>query len=302
MSNWILRACHVCGGELGAAQLPTATGRTFDLPTDATGHHKLFIPDGYIHTGQAVDVLVHFHGDPQTVENNAKYAGLNAVIVNVTYSGLSSAYQTPFSNASLFGNILSAALAQLRAQSDFADDTTWGNLAVSSFSAGYAAVREILKPAQGYYNDIDGIMLADSLYASFTSGSDHTPLASQMVDFKRFALDASQGNKTLIFSHSQVPTYTYANTQECADDLIDHIGATALPYNATGLGGVQFFRCAIDGNFAVYGELGSDAAAHSQHLQYMGQFLGQLPLAKVPEPAGATAVLLVCAGLLVRIR
>ena len=273
------------------AQLPTATGRTINLSTDAQNRHKLFIPDGYIHTGQAVDVLFHFHGDPQTVENNAKYAGLNTVIINVTYSGLSSVYQTPFSDPALLGSIMTAALTSLRAQPDFDDNTTWGNLCVSSHSAGYAAVREILKPTQSYYGQIKGLMLADSLYASFTSASDHTPLASQMADFKRFALDASSGAKTLIFSHSQVETFTYCTTEECATNLITHVGATSTPFTGTGLGNVQFYRKAIKGNFQVWGELGSDAPAHSQHLQYMGQFLDELPLSHVPEPSAALIIM-----------
>jgi hypothetical protein len=280
-----------------AGQLPTATGRTFNLSTDPNGFHKLFIPDGYIHTGQNVDLLIHFHGDSQTVNNNAQYAGLNAVIVNVTYPGLSSAYQTPFSNPSLLGNITSAALTQLRAQSDFHDNTTWGNQAVSSFSAGYAAVREILKPTQSYYNQIKGILLADSLYASFTSTSDHTPLASQMVDFKRFALDASNGSKTFVFSHSQVPTFTYCRTDECADSLVPHVAAAWQAHTATGLGGMQFYRRSLKGNFAIYGAIGADGPAHSLHLQTMGQFLGALPLSRVPEPGSMLATLLVVATL-----
>lgn len=276
---------------VAAAQLPVATGRTFNLATDPNGYHKLFVPDGYVHTGQAVDVLIHFHGDPQTVNNNAKYAGLNAVVVNVTYPGLSSAYQTPFSNPALLGNILTAARDQIRALSDFDDNTTLGNQAVSSFSAGYAAVREILKPTQSYYSQIDGIMLADSLYASFTSSSDHTPLASQMVDFKRFALDAANGSKTFVFSHSQVPTFTYCRTDECADSLVQHVAASWQAYAATGLGGMQFYRRSLKGNFAIYGATGTDGPAHSLHLQTMGQFLGALPLSHVPEP-GTSSLLI----------
>ena len=233
------------------AQLPTATGRTIVLSTDAQQRHKLFIPDQFVNTGQPVDVLVHFHGDFATVNNNAKYANLNAVVVNLTYSGLSSAYQAPFSNPALFGNILSDALTKLRAQPDFADDVSFGNLAVSSFSAGYAAVREILK-SPAYFDQIDGIHLADSLYASFTSATDHRPLASQMVDFRRFALAAAQeSGKTLLFSHSQVPTFTYCRTDECADDLVQHVGAAWQAYHATGLGGMQFYRRSLLGDFAL---------------------------------------------------
>ena len=273
------------------AQLPTATGRTIVLSTDAQQRHKLFIPDHFVNTGQPVDVLVHFHGDFATVNNNAKYANLNAVVINVTYGGLSSAYQTPFSNQALFGDILGDALTKLRAQPDFADNVNFGNRAISSFSAGYAAVREILK-SPSYFDQIDGIHLADSLYASFTSATDHTPLSSQMVDFKRFALAAAaeEDGKTFLFSHSQVPTFTYCRTDECADDLVQHVGAAWQTYNATGLGGMQFYRRSLEGDFSIYGATGTDANAHTSHFQWMGQFLGALPLAHVPEPTGAAAI------------
>jgi hypothetical protein len=273
------------------AQLPTASGRTIVLATDPQQRHKLFIPDHFVNAGQPVDVLVHFHGDFATVNNNAKYANLNAVVINVTYGGLSSAYQTPFSHQSLFGNILADALTKLRAQPDFADDVSFGNLAISSFSAGYAAVREILK-SQSYFDQIDGIHLADSLYASFTSATDHRPLASQMVDYRRFALAAAQANdKVLIFSHSQVPTFTYCRTDECADDLAEHAGAAWQTYHASGLGGMQIYRRSVLGNFSVYGASGTDAPAHAMHLQWMGQFLGALPLAHVPDPRSVYVIL-----------
>ena len=46
---------------------------------------------------------------------------------------------------------------------------------------------------------------------------------------------------------------------------------------------------------------GTDAAAHAAHLQWMGQFLGALPLAHVPEPASLT-VMACAAALLTRRR
>ena len=49
---------------------------------------------------------------------------------------------------------------------------------MSSFSAGYGAVREILKT--GSYRDrVDGVLAADSLYAS--TAADGTPLDAQMA-------------------------------------------------------------------------------------------------------------------------
>jgi hypothetical protein len=136
-----------------------------------------------------------------------------------------------------------------------------------------------------YYNQISSMVLADTVYASFTSGTDLTPLDSQMADFRKFAMDAKNGSKTLLLSHSQVLTYTYCNTIETADDLMQWVGVTPSAYNVVGLGGIQFYRYADTGNFTVYGATGDDATAHSLHLQNMGQWMDDMPLATLPEPS-----------------
>ena len=67
----------VAAGD-AAAQIPVAAGRQFNLSNAAW---KVFIPSTYQpRSGNVADLLVHFHGDPQTVWNNAKYAELNTII------------------------------------------------------------------------------------------------------------------------------------------------------------------------------------------------------------------------------
>jgi hypothetical protein len=276
---------------LAAAQVPVATGRQLNMSNAAW---KLFIPSTYQQrAGNMADILVHFHGDPQTFWNNAKYANLNTIIVTVNYSGLSSAYSTPFSNASLFQTLLDEARTKVRQQPDFADTLVWDRVGVSSFSAGYGAVREILKSA-AYRDEIDALLAADSLYA--TTAADGTPLDSQMADYKTFASLAQSGSKTFLFSHSMVPTYTYESTEETGDELLAHLGISAGATSANGLGTLNFYRYAASGNFRLWGATGSDGGAHLAHLRYIGEFLRELPLAKVPEPStlvlGAIAAVL----------
>jgi hypothetical protein len=243
---------------------------------------KIFIPSTYHQRpGNVADLLVHFHGDPQTFWNNARYANLNTIIVTVNYSGLSSAYSTPFSNATLFQSLVSEALTKVRQQADISDTLAWDQLGVSSFSAGYGAVREILKSAT-YRSDIDALLAADSLYA--TTAGDGTPLDSQMVDYKTYATLAKNGAKTFLFSHSQVPTYTYESTMETGDELMQHLGVSPTANNTNGLGTLNFYRSAQTGNFRLWGALGSDGDSHLEHLRYIGEFLEELPLAKVTPP------------------
>ena len=155
------------------AQIPTATGRSFTLSDTAW---KVFIPDDYKQRpGNVADVIVHIHGADAAYRNNDKYAKLNAIIITCNYGGLSSAYQTPFTNTpTLFGDMLAESLTKVRAQSDIPDNLNWDKIAVTSFIAGYAAIREILKNPT-YYNEIGSMVLADTVYASYTSSTDHSP-------------------------------------------------------------------------------------------------------------------------------
>lgn len=284
--RWLVGALIIAGTSSSVfAQVPTATGRSFTLSNPAW---KVFIPSTYQpRPGNVADLLVHFHGDPQTFWNNAAYAKLNSIIVTVNYSGLSSAYSTPFANSSLFQQVEDEALAKVRAQADIPDTLTWDRLAVSSFSAGYGAVREILK-SPTYRSEIDALATLDSLYA--TTAADGTPLDSQMADYKTFAALAKSGQKTFLFSHSQVLTFTYENTAECGDELMQSLGITASPYNVEGLGELDFYRHAKSGGFELWGALGDTGDAHLEHLRYSGEFLQHLPLAHVPEPTSLLGI------------
>jgi hypothetical protein len=282
--------------SLASAQLPTATGRTIAL---SDSHWQLFIPDNFVQTGSSADVIFHFHGDPATFHNNVWWSKRNLIQVTVNYDGLSSAYQTPFSNTALFQTLMDDALAKARAQNDIPDNLSWRKVVVSSFSAGYGAVREILKQPS-YFNRIDSLLAADSLYASYANyPTDVTPLDSQMTNYRAYALAAKNGTKTFIYSHSQVPTGGaggYCSTVDCANDLLAWISATALADNSKGLGTLDFYRRADSGNFHLHGALGTDGDAHLEQLRYIGQFLQELPVSVVPEPTGVTPIVLILIG------
>ena len=266
-----------------SAQYPvaglTATGRSLAISLGSAW--KVFIPDTFItRPGNVADVIVHLHGDPQTVWNNAKWANLNAIVVTANYGALSGSYQTPFSaDTTLFQTALDQALAKVRLEADIPDNLQWDQLVLSSFSAGYGGVREILK-SPTYRNNIDDLVAADSLYAS-TDPVDKTPMDSQMVDYKTFALAAKNGQKTFLLSHSKVLTGSYENTIETADELMQYLGISPTAYSATGLGTLSYYRKAQAGNFRIWGANGATADDHSAHLRYIGDFFEQLPIAKL---------------------
>ncbi|WP_442482820.1 hypothetical protein [Aeoliella sp. SH292] len=257
------------------AELPVAKGREFVL--DHAGC-KLFVPENYTpRDGGAVDLLVHFHGHPPVVRSNAEHAGLNAVILTINHNGLSAVYSKPFSDPKLFGEILDEALTTLMEKGNFDRDSHWDSICLSSFSAGYGAVREILR-SPDYREQIAGILAADSLYAS--TAADGTPEDDQMVDYKTWADAAAKGDKTFLFSDSCVVTDGYESTRETGDELLAHLQLEPKPTDERGLGDLRFDRRASKGNFHYWGTPGSDANAHMAHLRYIGEFYQHLPLAK----------------------
>lgn len=262
----------------GVEPLPDAPAR--EVTTSRT-EWKLFIPVDYQpRESETVDLLVHFHGSPPVVVNNAAHARLNAVVVTVNYNGLSSVYRVPFSDPKLFQTLLDDTFDALRAEEGFAD-AQWGSIALSSFSAGYGAVREILKQSE-YREQICGILAADSLYAS-TDAQDGTPVDAQMADYKTWAELAARGDKVFVFTHTQVATPTYESTAETGDELLEHLGLAAEPTEETGLGPLTFTRKARRGNFILWGSQGDTGEDHMNHLRYMAQWLGELPLAQKKE-------------------
>lgn len=274
------------------ASSKASADRTFKLPSDE--RHSLWIPSDYELRGNKVDVLIDFHGSPRVVRESARLAGLNCVVISVNYGGFSSVYRKPFSaDRQLFAAILNEALAELRAQPDFSDEVEWGRLAVSSFSAGFGAVRELLK-SPAYFDRIDGIYLVDSLYcgyvgdgtASVEEGVVHPGL---MQDFLRYAQASAEGKKVMVVTHCDGPTPGYASTRETADYLLAKLkleptlidSVVELPAGAKKPAGeLRLYRQAVRQGFSLFGSPGPNETDHGEHLRHMARWLSVLPLAK----------------------
>jgi hypothetical protein len=174
-----------------------------------------------------VDLVVHFHGGADVVKAAADASGLRAALVTVQRNGLSSVYEKPFKeDPALFQRLLDEALAALKDRGQVPKEATLGRVALTSFSAGYGAIRAILSnPA--YESRINAVVLADSLYCGYENGRQLSD--ANMAPFRRFAEAAGRGEKLLVVSHSaQVPD-GYAGTTETADDLLRTVGVERTP-------------------------------------------------------------------------
>jgi len=224
-------------------------------------------------------LLIHFHGAPETVQQAFARSGLDAVLVVINFPGLSTAYSRPFAtDHQLFQQILDRA-ATARADARHASETHWERITVSSFSAGYGAVREILKTPT-YFDQIDALVAADSIYAGLRPEHSARQVEdAHMKDFLRFAALAAKGKKTFIISHSAQAT-PYASTTETADYLLRALDLTRVPETTVRTESIRPSSHASRGRFLVLGCEGDSGPDHMQHLRHIDLFWSRLTRVK----------------------
>jgi hypothetical protein len=276
-STWQSAWCYLLGFFCVAA-LATAhgagVGQRFNLTSAlALGSGQsaqVFVPDYYAPpTNGRVFLAIHLHGSAGPGEDMVYRVRANAVVFNLNLNGLSSVYQNYFADGSRFATITNLVLQVLRTN-NIVTDPQIGTLALSSFSAGYAGIREILKTPD-YYSRTDALLLADTIYSS----SDAASRTVQMRDFLKFASDARDRRKFFLLTHSRVPTSGYDSTVQTADYLVSGIGQSWQSATAIDAIGTQYRRCEA-GWFQAWGYLGETGTDHTRHFQNMDLMMGRL--------------------------
>lgn len=218
------------------------------------------------------DLLIHFHGAVDTIRAAIEKSGVDATVVVVNQPGLSAAYAAPFrDDPKLFAKLL--AMPARIAGDDDEDKVPaprWRRVTLSCFSAGYGAVREVLRD-QLSADRVDAIVAADSIYAGLVdetvpAGGVRRVDPRDMAGFLAFARAAAAGEKVFLVTHSAQPT-PYASTTETADYLLHHLGMAREPLAA--VDGEEFPETsqACRGRFEVRGCAGASGPAHLFHLR-----------------------------------
>ncbi len=261
--------------NLASARGPEGSLISGDALSWAGGKMVVISREGPVES--SVDLLVHFHGAASVVTKQFNDAHIDAVLCLVNFNGLSSAYATPFQNADRFQGLLDRAMSQLRKRGKADKQTKLGRMCVSSFSAGYGAVREILK-TPSHFSRIDGLLAADSIYAGVvTDGSERRVNQRQMNDFLRFARLATENKKTFLITHSYLET-SYASTVETADYLLDALNIDRHEVQHADSPLPRQVNRASKGCFTVLGYEGKQGEDHLQHLRQIGRAWKRLPL------------------------
>jgi hypothetical protein len=227
---------------------------------------RLFVPAGYKPDPAGVEVILHLHGGT-AAEKSLVRSGRAAVAVSVAIPGLSSVYAKRFEDPKVFARVLAETQAKLK-DLGVAPEPRVRRVVVSSFSAGYGGVREMLKDA-ATYDRIDALVMADSIYAGYAAAdaTQRRVEPAHMAGFVKFARDAAAGKKSFLLSHCDLKPDGYASTAETADDLIAALGGrrepASDPWPAEGLTLKSRYRA---GKFEVYGFAGDKGPDHMRHL------------------------------------
>lgn len=224
---------------------------------------QIFVPDYFIPPADGKFTLVfHLHSASWAAEDQVYKSNTNAVLFNIHLGALSSPYQNYFSVQSRFNTILDTIISVLNVNG-IIENPQIRYLIITSFSAGYAGVREIIKTVS-YYNMITSIHLADGLHCS----SDPGTAAIQLQDFLRFAKDAGDKKKIMLITHSSITTSGYWSTTQTADYLLNGMGVSATSVSVIDEIGTMYARCDT-GYFHMRRYLGNTAEDHLKHLYAM---------------------------------
>lgn len=227
---------------------------------------ELFLPAG-LKPGKKHPLLVHFHGGTWVPEQIIAKKHRSAVLAVQLGAG-SSVYARPF--------LEPASFAMLLDEASRAAHTQFSPIAISGWSAGYGAIREILRTDRNVAR-IDTIVLVDGLHVSYNPEGKPGPLQPEgLKPFLDFARQAVAGRKRMLLLHSEIYPGTYASTTETADWLIRELGLKRKPVLKRGPMGTQQLSETRSGHFEVLGFAGNSAPDHVDLLHALGAWLGRV--------------------------
>jgi hypothetical protein len=231
---------------------------TLFVPESAQGHSR-------------VPLIVHFHGAGWLAEQSAARFDRHAAVLSIHLGAGSGVYSLAFASSDRYRNLLAEA-SHAVSPADF----QFSHIVLSAFSAGYGAVREILKNSNNWAR-VDDVVLADALHTGYVPEGIPGPLDGEPLrPFVDFAREAMAGRKRMIITHSEIFPGTFASSTECTDYLVAALGLRQSPVLRWGPVGMQQVSDVRSGHLHILGFAGNSAPDHVDHFHGLAQWFGLL--------------------------
>jgi hypothetical protein len=227
---------------------------------------KLELGTLYLPAGRPRAILFFFHGGTWLPEVAA--ARHRVAVVSVQVGAGSGTYARLFEDPARWPRIL--AEAQAKAGGPFR------RVLVGGWSAGCAAVRQILRSPESYAK-VEGAVLIDGIHTDYVDGKPG-PLESKIGTenlkiWEQLGRDAVAGRKRVLITHSEIFPGTFASTTETADYLVRAIGVPRQAVLKWGPMGLQQLSEARSGKFLVMGFAGNSAPDHVDQLHALTNWI-----------------------------
>lgn len=224
-----------------------------------------------IRADKPVPLIIHFHGVSWLMEYHIAKHFPKAVLITVNLGSGSRVYGEPFGQAEKFRELIDEAGEVLGAKKG------WSSITLVGFSAGYGAIRAILRHDENF-RLVNNVLLLDGIHASYVPEGKRLAdggviKADDLDSYVRFAREAVAGNKKFMISHSEIFPATYASTTECVDFLLTTLGIKRQAKLKNGPIGMQRTSEVDVKGFHVRGYAGNTGADHGDQLQAMPEWL-----------------------------
>lgn len=186
----------------------------------------LTVLPGFKSLDGAYDLVIHFHGNTDLVEESYATSGLNAVLVVLNLGTGSGVYEDRFANALILPDILDRVQTTLDKRG--LAHPRLRRLALTAWSAGYGAVLQTLsQPALA--DKVDAVILLDGIHVGYKPKSTEMYL-ERLAPFEQFAREAVAGRKLFSITHSNItPMGHYAGTHETTNALLRALDVPRRP-------------------------------------------------------------------------
>ncbi len=186
----------------------------------------LTLPAAFSSPDGRYDLVIHFHGNTDLVEESYNRLPLNAVVVIMNLGTGSGRYEDRFANP------LSLPEVQGRVQATMEKrglrNAAQSRLALTAWSAGYGAVLRTLEQP-GLASQIDAVILLDGIHCGYQPNTT-TLLLDRLAPFEQFAREALAGKKLFSITHSEIsPRGNYAGTRATTDALLRRVDVPRTP-------------------------------------------------------------------------
>lgn len=223
---------------------------------------------------KAIPLIIHFHGASWLMEYHVAKHFPKAALITVNLGSGSRVYGVPFGRAEQFQELIDEAAKSLDLKKG------WSSITLVGFSAGYGAIRAILRHDE-HFQRVNNVLLLDGIHASYVPEgkrlADGGVIRAEDLDaYVKLARDAVAGRKKFLISHSEIFPGTYASTTECVDYLLATLGIKRRAKLRQGPVGMQQLSEVDVKGFHIRGYAGNTGADHGDQLQAMPYWLKEL--------------------------